>query len=287
MTSVSDPVTAAVRAHDRERYIAALFAPEPARGGLIALAAYQLELARVRGAVSEPLPGEIRLQWWRDVIEGRTEAGGHPVATALLATIERFRLPRLPLAAMSEAWIFDLYNDPMPTLADLEGYAGETRAALIQLGALVLADGDDPKSATAAGHAGVAQTVAAVLAALPRHAARGQVYVPVDLLERHGASAGDILARRASAAVAATVADLVGHARSHLERARAALADIDPRAATALLPALATERLLDRALQRRHDPFRPAAGPATWRTQLDIWREARRLRRTLRSHAAK
>jgi phytoene synthase len=281
MTDASEPVTEAVRAHDRERYIASLFAPELARGGLMTLAAYQLELARVREAVSEPLPGEIRLQWWRDVIEGRVEAGGHPVAAALIAAIERFSLPRPPLAAMSEAWIFDLYDDPMPTLADLEGYAGGSRAALIQLGARVLAVGEEPRSATAAGHAGVAQTIAAVLTALPRHAARGQVYLPADLLERHGASAEDIRARRATPPLAAALAELVGHARTHLERARTALPGIDPRAAAAFLPALAADRLLAGALARRHDPFRPVAGPPGWRTQLDIWREARRLRRML------
>ena len=44
---------------------------------------------RVRDRIREALPGEIRLQWWRDVLEGRSAGGGHPVAAALLDAIER------------------------------------------------------------------------------------------------------------------------------------------------------------------------------------------------------
>ena len=74
----------------------------------------------------------------------------NPVAAALDDAIVRFRLPRQALVDLIDARAFDLYDDPMPTLADLEGYCGETSSSLIRLGSLILADGSDPGAADAA-----------------------------------------------------------------------------------------------------------------------------------------
>jgi phytoene/squalene synthetase len=63
-------------------------------------------------------------------------------------------------ADMIDARIFDLYDDPIETRVSLEGYAGETASALIQLASLVLSPDEAPQSAEAAGHAGVAQAIA-------------------------------------------------------------------------------------------------------------------------------
>ncbi|MDX3810024.1 MAG: squalene/phytoene synthase family protein, partial [Bosea sp. (in: a-proteobacteria)] len=147
-----------VREQDQDRYIATLYAPEARRHGLFALYAFSLEIARVRALVSEPLPGEVRLQWWRDLLEGQPngEVQAHPVAAALLDTVKRYRLPIAPLTGLIDARTFDLYDDPMPSLRDLEGYAGETASALIQLAGLVLSPEAAAASADAAGHAGVA-----------------------------------------------------------------------------------------------------------------------------------
>ena len=83
-----------VRGADRDRFLASLFAPAEHRGALFALYAFNIEVARVREAAREALPGEIRLQWWSDVLGGerRDEAAANPVAAALLSTIERYRL---------------------------------------------------------------------------------------------------------------------------------------------------------------------------------------------------
>ena len=61
---------ALVRAADRERFLTALFAPADRRNALFALYAFNIEIARVREAVREPLAGEIRLQWWSDALRG-------------------------------------------------------------------------------------------------------------------------------------------------------------------------------------------------------------------------
>src|ERR1700744_6543982 len=85
---------ALVREADRDRYLATLFAPSQHRDALFALYAFNVEIARVRDLAREPVPGEIRLQWWREVLSGERdgEAAAHPVAAALRATLERHRL---------------------------------------------------------------------------------------------------------------------------------------------------------------------------------------------------
>src|SRR6202046_4380882 len=88
-----------VRTADRDRFIASLFAPVVQRAPLHALYAFNSEVARVREVAREALPGEVRLQWWSEVIGGerRGEAQANPVASALLATIESHGLPPGPL----------------------------------------------------------------------------------------------------------------------------------------------------------------------------------------------
>src|SRR5215207_11715913 len=105
MTAAQDSSSAAahcealVRAADPDRYFAALFAPADKRPHLFALYAFSLEIARVREAVSDPMLGDIRLQWWRDALQGeaRGDVRANPVAAALDETVVRFRLPRAAL----------------------------------------------------------------------------------------------------------------------------------------------------------------------------------------------
>src|SRR3546814_15149921 len=86
MTESPDEYCAAeVRRQDPDRWLTALFAPDARRPALLALYAFNAEIARAREAVSQPMIGQIRLQWWREDWEGM-EAGGvraHPVVLAL------------------------------------------------------------------------------------------------------------------------------------------------------------------------------------------------------------
>ena len=77
---------AQVRAGDRDRFLAALFAPAQHRAGLFALYAFNLEIARVREAARTPMAGEIRLQWWSDVLAGKARGAPRPVRSLLLCS---------------------------------------------------------------------------------------------------------------------------------------------------------------------------------------------------------
>lgn len=266
-----------VRAQDRDRFLAALFAPQERRRHLLALYAYNLDVARVREVVREPLPGEVRLAWWREVIEGegRGDVAGHPVAAALLDTVERFRLPRKSLIALADARIFDLYDDPMPTLGDLEGYAGETSSALLQLSALVLLP-DVGRAGDLSGHGGVAIAMTGLMRTFPLHAARGQCYLPLDLLARHGIGREEAVSGTPTLGLLAALAEMRDHAAWHLSAAREAAKEVY--AASAFAPPFLPLALVAgdlKALARVRDPFRDVAGLSPFRRQFALWRAAR------------
>jgi len=260
-----------VRTADRDRFIASLFAPAEQRGGLHALYAFNVELARVRDAAHGALPGEIRLQWWSDVINGERadETPANPVASALLAAIERYRLPPQRLIDLIEARRFDLYDDPMAGAADLEIYARRTSSTLIALAAQVVAG---VELDAVAAPAGIALGIAGVLRAFPVHVARRQLYLPMALLERHQVRVHELFAGRSSPGLEAALAELRELARRHLAVAGEGMATLPPAAMPALLPVALVRPALDR-LERR-DPFAPAE-IAPWRRQWLIWRAAR------------
>ena len=270
-------LAADLRALDRDRWVSTLFAPSRCRDALVALYAFNLEIARVRDIVSDPLPGEMRFQWWRDLLAGqaRGDVAAHPVAAALMRTIARYNLPTAALSALIEARTFDLYDDPMPTLADLEGYCGETSSILIRLATFILAEGTDPGGADVVGHAGVAFALTGLLRAFPFHASRGQVFLPMDLLDRHGVTRDDVLSARDTPALRAVLADLRARARHHLAETRRAIASIGPALAPALLPVALVEPYLRQMEARSYAPFRTPVAIADWRAIWILWRSAR------------
>ncbi|MBS1168434.1 MAG: crtB [Proteobacteria bacterium] len=266
-----------VRDHDHDRWLADGLLPEQKRQHALAIHAFSYEASRIRESIHEAMPGEIRLQWWIDAIEGeaRGDVAGHPVAAALIDTIRRFSLRRLGFVNLLEARRFDLYDDAMPTLNDLEGYAGETASTLFLEIAQILCDGADPKAADAAGHAGVAYALTGLMRALPIHARRNQVYLPVDLLKAAGLEPDDVRQGRKAEELTAVLAGLRDQASEHHDKALAALTGIDPRAKPAFLP-LAFVRPYLKAL-RKTPPYGPVAEIGAWRKPLLLWRFGRRL----------
>jgi 15-cis-phytoene synthase len=259
-----------VRNADRDRFLASLFAPAQHRDALFALYAFAIEIERVREAAREVLPGEIRLKWWSEVLAGERggEAAGNPVAGALLGTTERYHLPTNQLAELIEAHRFDLYDEPMATVAELETYTAQTSSAVIGLAAQILGSGVD----AAAEPAGIAFGLTALMRAFPLHVARHQLYLPAELLERYGVRAADIFAGRSSDGLRAAFAELRALARRNLDLAHARLLAMPDAAIPAFLPVALVRPSLDRL--GRSDAFAPSELSPWWRQWL-IWRAAR------------
>lgn len=268
--------TALVREGDRDRYLATLLAPAEHRGALFALYAFDVEIERVRDLAREPMPGEIRLQWWHEVLLGERsgEAAANPVAAALLQTLSRYNLARERLAKHVEAHRFDVYDEPMQSLAELQSYAAKTASAIFESAAQILGT-----SVTLSGEAGQAQALANVLTRLPRHASRRQLYVPLDVLQQYGAKPEDIFAMHATPELRAVLAELRLRTRRHLAHIGAASPDIRAaRVWPAFLPLAPLRSLLLRMESADYDPFQPPQVPS-WRRQWQIWRAARNPKR--------
>jgi phytoene synthase len=278
MQDAYDHCAALVRAADKDRYLAGLFAPAVARRHLHALYAFASEIARVRDAAREPLPGEIRLQWWRDALagEGRGEVLANPVAAALIDTIAQCVLPKAPLIALIDAHGFDFYDDAMPSLADLDRYAEQTAGTLFGFGARILggSDGAD-RIAGAVTAAGIAYGVAERLRTFPSDIARRQMFLPLDLLQQHGVAREEIDARQNAAGLRAVLAVLRDHARKAFEQFRAAAGIIPEACAPAFLASAVMPTTLAYLDAAAADPYRQVEVPQ-WRRQWALWRAARR-----------
>src|SRR6202011_3246496 len=221
--------TQLVRTHDFARYAATLFAAVEQRRPLIAIYAFNVEISRVREQVSQPLPGEVRLQWWTDMLADAGHGGveGNPVAAELQLAIQDRHLPVERLSRLIDEHQFDLYNDPMPTMAALESYLNDTASALFSLGAGI-AGAQSGEIEHLARHAGLAQGMTQVMAALPRDASRRQLFVPLQVLQQHGSGMEEVFAGMQTPKLRAALGQLLGDAQEHLQTAFALLATVPP-----------------------------------------------------------
>ncbi|HVX76675.1 MAG TPA: phytoene/squalene synthase family protein [Bradyrhizobium sp.] len=264
-----------VRTHDFPRYASTLFVPAEQRRALLALYAFNVEITRVRLLVSQALPGEIRLQWWSDMLAGAGHGSveGNPVAAELLLAIRSGRLPIDRLARLIEEHQFDLYNDPMPTSAALEGYLNDTVSVLFSLGAQ-LTGWHSEEIEHLASHAGLAQGIAQVLAALPLDASRRQLFVPMQLLQQHEVGIEEVFAGKQTPKLRAALAQLISDARRHLGTAFTLLEGVPPEVRPVFLPLALASRDLKRMSRADADPF-AVQPPSRLRTLWTLWRASR------------
>jgi phytoene synthase len=232
-----DTVRRIARVGDPDRALAAAFAPRATRPDLLALCAFNVELARIAEQVKEPDLGAIRLQWWRDAI-ARTAEGepvGHPVADAFGEAARRHALPAERVTALIDARQFDVAVKIMPDWSAFETYLKDTAGAMFALsGACLGAHG--PELGRAAGRAGLAYGLTGLMRALPVHAAGGRVYLPADRLVSHGTSPEAVLAGSAEQGLHDLLAELREKARAAYEQACRDVAELDRTARSAFLP---------------------------------------------------
>ncbi len=213
-TNTLSPLGAIVRRADPDRFLTALFAPAAEREALFALYAFNHELARARAVVREPMLAMIRLQWWREVVDG--VAKPHEVATPLTALLDAGRVDRAELLAVIDAREAEV--DTVPSQADWDAamLAGPGGVALAAGRLLGVPDAPGLRALGAAyGAAGTLRTVAALARA-------GRCLLPEDLLAANGTSVEAVLAAPDAPEVARTIAELARRARDWLAAGRTA-----------------------------------------------------------------
>ena len=237
-----------VRANDNDRFLTALFAPAGRREGLFALYAFNLEVARVAESVSEPMMGQIRLQWWRDriaeIYNGEPPKGAD-VAQALCRAVRTYNLPRDSFDAMLDAREQDLSPEPPETLDDFEVYAESTSGELVSLALHILGVATEPAH-EAGQHVGIAWAIVGHLRAAAYHASRGKTFLPADLLD--GGGQDDLRKGRSSSVLVAATQRLAELAEEHMTAAR----DLTAQVPKAAVPALLLGPLTSAYLRRLH-----------------------------------
>lgn len=264
-----------VRDADKDRYLATLFAPADRRGPLFALYAFNAEVAGIRDRIREPMAGEIRLQWWRDVLNGERggEAAANPVAAGLLQAMAQHAFPAQRLYDLVEAHAFDLYDDPMPSVEALEGYVRYTSGTVFDMAARICG----APAEHAAEEAALAYGITALLRAFALHASRRQLFVPGEF----GAAAEQALAGQSSPTLIKALGMMRGRAREHLATFEQMLPQVPRAAMPALLPAALVPGYLAVMDRPNYDPFRTPVEVPQWRRQWALWRAARRYSRAM------
>lgn len=242
-----------LRQGDKARFLTALLAPPEAREGLFALYAFNLEVAKTREMVSEPMLGQIRLQWWREtldeIFEGATPRK-HEVVTPLAETIRRFALPHAPFAALIDGREQDLQMPPPGTEAEFAAYLDATGGMLGRLAAQIT--GADPEQAAARA---AAYAKAGTLIGIARRAQLGRVDLPLDRLGAAGLTARSIRDGLPSEALAQLVLALA----DEVDQALSALPPGARKGGAALLTATLARRLIKALRAANGDPFLAAA----------------------------
>lgn len=243
-----------VRKYDRDRFLTGLFAPADRRESLYAVYAFNLELAKVREAVSEPMMGQIRLQWWRETVEEIYQGGGraHQVAEPLAQAIRSHNLSLGTIERMLEARERDLDDTLIADVAELEIYAEGTSATVTSL-ALEVLDVRGEAEQAAGHHVGIAWALTGLLRAVPFHARAGRVLLPEGLLHQYGVDPADIMAGKPPAQLPSVVERIALRALYHLKEARSHRRSVQRRAIPALLPAILAEAYLKRLAKRGYD----------------------------------
>src|SRR5579872_3875823 len=233
---MNQAIAALVRRHDPDRFLTALFAPPEKRDALLTLYAFNHELARAREVVTEPMLALIRLQWWRETVEGTRRR--HEVAEPLAAAIDAGDLHRTDLLALIDAR--EIEAEPaIETLAAWQAYLLGNAGGLAVAAGRVLG-ASDPKALRPLG---AAYGAAGLLRSIPAHAAQGRCLLPADVLAEHGLTPEHVIATSVVAPVQTVVRRLAQDALSILPKPTRMPRNV----IAAALPAVLARRDLRRA----------------------------------------
>jgi len=213
-----------LKKNDKERYYASLVIDKNHRLAVQSLFAFNAEISAIPLRVNEPQSGEIRLQYYSDLLEDKAcaETEKNPIAKEFIKNIKKYNLPTVPLVRLIRARRFDLYHDVMPDLQTFEGYAGETSSLLYQYVAIMLNDGGLFENGDAAGHLGVAHALIGHVRSFGFNASRGRIFLPYSIFEKHEVKEQQIFKGQESENLQAAIEEILAIALEHLTKGKEA-----------------------------------------------------------------
>lgn len=159
---------------DPDRFLATMAAPVAARRVLFPIYAFNIEVSRAPWLTEESMIAEMRLQWWRDVLEeirggGRVRA--HEVATPLAEVLDAETAVVLDGLVAARRW--EIYRDPFEDASAFEAYLEDTGGGLVWAAGRALGAGS--QAAPALRGQGWAAALARYFQAAPDLEARGRI----------------------------------------------------------------------------------------------------------------
>ncbi len=268
-----------VRQYDYDRFLTSLFAPEGMRDRLHTLYAFNTEIARIRETVSEPLIGQMRLQWWRDVLtavaQGERPQKGHPVAEPLADLIIDTNLSFSHFEALLTAREMDVAEESVESFTDLIDYCSNTSSTLSLL-ALECLEVTDETTFKAAQSLGVAWALTGIARSVRHYALAGKAVLPASMMEEANLTLHDLQSPDASRKTAPAISKLVNAARDYLQQTRRVKKSVDLRAMPVLLHSVLAEQYLSQIERCDFDLFHPrlkAMRPSVPRLWWNAWRK--------------
>jgi len=261
-----------VRRLDHDRFLSTLLAPADKRARLVALYAFNAEIARVREMVSEPMLGQIRLQWWRETIESiaNGEARGHEAAEALLAAFGPDGIDTAGLISLIDARERDLDDEAFETMSDLITYCEATSSNLMVAAAKGLSPVKAEQAAEILKPAGIAFALTGLLRALPIHASQGRLYLPLELMRKHDVDPHQIFAGEMSEGLRAIINEIADAAKKHLAVSRSGKTHPAKEVLPTLWPASLSDLYLKQITAPSFNPFTDSTEIPAFRRQLRL-----------------
>ncbi|XP_005098752.1 NADH dehydrogenase (ubiquinone) complex I, assembly factor 6 [Aplysia californica] len=239
-----------VRKSDYENYLATLLLPKNVQRAAFALRAFNVELAQVRDVVSDKTIGLMRMQFWKDsmsrIFQG--DPPQTPVAVELAGVCGFYKLSKRWMERIVEARALQLNRDSFLSIKEAEEYAEHSNSSLTYL--LLECSGiKNVQADHAASHLGKAQGLVTLVRAVPYHAARRSVLLPMEILAKHKVSQEDVIRGKDAQPVKDVIFDIASVAHQHLEKARSLRSDLPDKCYTVFLNAAVCDHYL-KALQQ-------------------------------------
>lgn len=272
-TDHTDYCTREVMAKDRERTLCMMMSPASARRGVVALLAWNIEIAKIGEVASEEMVGLIRFQWWRDALDEIYDSKPlrqHAVVLELAETIRAHDLPKEMFMDVLAAREADLDKTPFATLEAMDAYSCSTGGTLEKIWLRILGV-DDKHAAEAAEHVGAAWALIGSLRASHHMAHHGKMRLPLEALEAAGVDAEGILQNGFTPPVGEAVQVVAELAEEHIRDARGLRRDVPKAALPALYLAVQAEDFLHRLHAAGYDLAAASIEKGRAKRALKLW----------------
>jgi len=153
------------------------------------------------------------LDWWRSELDAMYAGRAtHPVYAALLPTVEKYGIPRQPFSDLIDAFIQD---QTVTRYRDWDGVFGYCKNSANPVGRLVLylCGYSDPQRQRLSDCTCTALQLANFWQDVTVDLLKDRIYIPLDIMDRHGYTEADLFAHRFTPAFREVMREIVEKAR--------------------------------------------------------------------------